>query len=132
VEQICTELSAHNVIEEEIFYPGCQGKVEEDLLKEGYVEHDGSKVLIAELISSAPDEEFYDAKVKMLSEQIEHHVHGSRSSTALSMPSGCWTQAGVLPKPRSEALPTFACRAYSSGLPDKPPQLSSSTSSFTL
>ena len=91
VEQICTELSAHNVIEEEIFYPGCQGKVEEDLLKEGYVEHDGSKVLIAALISSAPDEEFYDAKVKMLSEQIEHHVHGSRSSTALSMPSGCRT-----------------------------------------
>jgi hypothetical protein len=34
-----------------------------------------SKVLIAELIASAPNEEFYDAKVKVLSEQIEHHVH---------------------------------------------------------
>jgi len=33
------------------------------------------------------------------------------------MRSGCRTQAGVLPRPRSEALPTFACRAYSSGLP---------------
>ncbi|MGA7265841.1 MAG: hemerythrin domain-containing protein [Stellaceae bacterium] len=75
VEQICTELSAHTVIEEEIFYPACRGKVEEDLLNEGYVEHDGSKVLIAELIASAPDEEFYDAKVKVLSEQIEHHLH---------------------------------------------------------
>jgi hemerythrin superfamily protein len=75
VEQICTELSGHTVIEEEIFYPACQGKVEEDLLNEGYVEHDGSKVLIAELIASSPDEEFYDAKVKVLSEQIEHHVH---------------------------------------------------------
>jgi acyl-lipid omega-6 desaturase (Delta-12 desaturase) len=41
----------------------------------------------------------------------------SRSSTALSMRSGCRTQAGVLPRPRSAALPTFACRAYSSGLP---------------
>jgi hemerythrin superfamily protein len=75
VEKICTELSAHTVIEEEIFYPACRGKVEEDLLNEGYVEHDGSKVLIAELIASAPREEFYDAKVKVLSEQIEHHVH---------------------------------------------------------
>ena len=75
VEKICTELSAHTVIEEEIFYPACRGKVEEGLLNEGYVEHDGSKVLIAELIASAPREEFYDAKVKVLSEQIEHHVH---------------------------------------------------------
>ena len=75
VEKICTELSAHTVIEEEIFYPACRGKVEGDLLNEGYVEHDGSKMLIAELIASAPNEEFYDAKVKVLSEQIEHHVH---------------------------------------------------------
>jgi hemerythrin superfamily protein len=75
VEKICTELSAHTVIEEEIFYPACRGNVEEDLLNEGYVEHNGSKVLIAELIASAPNEEFYDAKVKVLSEQIEHHVH---------------------------------------------------------
>ena len=75
VEKICTELSAHTVIEEEIFYPACRGQVDEDLLNEGYVEHDGSKVLIAELIASAPNEEFYDAKVKVLSEQIEHHVH---------------------------------------------------------
>ena len=75
VQSICTELSAHTVIEEEIFYPACRGKVEEGLLNEGYVEHDGSKVLIAELIASAPSEEFYDANVKVLSEQIKHHVH---------------------------------------------------------
>ena len=74
VERICAELSAHTVIEEEIFYPACRGKVEDDLLKESYVEHDGAKVLIAELLASAPNEEFYDAKVKVLSEQIEHHV----------------------------------------------------------
>src|ERR1700745_1539971 len=54
VEQICTELSAHTVIEEEIFYPACRGKVEEDLLNEGYVEHDGRKVLIADILASAP------------------------------------------------------------------------------
>jgi hypothetical protein len=74
VQQICTELEVHTTIEEEIFYPACRGAVEDSLLNEGYVEHDGAKVLIAELLGGAPDEAFYDAKVKVLSEMIEHHV----------------------------------------------------------
>ena len=74
-KQICTELTVHTLLEEEIFYPACKGAVDDDLLSEGYVEHDGAKVLIAELESSSPDQQFYDAKVKVLSEQIEHHVH---------------------------------------------------------
>ena len=73
-EQICLELSVHSSIEEEIFYPACEGKVEEDLLKESYVEHDGAKVLIAEILKGGPDDEYYDSKVKVLSEEIEHHV----------------------------------------------------------
>src|SRR5690606_38283986 len=72
--EICTELSVHAMIEEEIFYPACRGKVEEDMLDEAYVEHDGAKVLIAEISASEPDDEFYDAKVKVLSEMIKHHV----------------------------------------------------------
>ncbi|HYE45141.1 MAG TPA: hemerythrin domain-containing protein, partial [Caulobacter sp.] len=47
-EKICTELKIHAMIEEEIFYPACEGAVEEDLLKEAYVEHDGAKMLINE------------------------------------------------------------------------------------
>jgi hemerythrin superfamily protein len=72
--QICMELTIHTKIEEDVFYPACEGAVEEDLLKEAYVEHDGAKVLIAEIEAGGPDDEFYDAKVKVLSEQIEHHV----------------------------------------------------------
>jgi len=72
--EICLQLTVHAQIEEEIFYPACEGKIDEDLIKEAYVEHDGAKVLIAEIEAGAPDEEFYDAKVKVLSEQIEHHV----------------------------------------------------------
>jgi Hemerythrin HHE cation binding domain len=72
--EICIELSIHAQIEEEIFYPACEGKVEEDLLKEAYVEHDGAKVLIAEIMAGEPDDEFYDAKVTVLQEQVEHHV----------------------------------------------------------
>ena len=73
-EEICLELSVHAQIEEEIFYPACEGKVDEDLLKESYVEHDGAKVLIAEIMNGGPSDEYYDAKVQVLSEQIEHHV----------------------------------------------------------
>lgn len=72
--QICLELTVHTKIEEEIFYPACEGKIEEDLIKEAYVEHDGAKVLIAEIEAGSPEDEYYDAKVKVLSEQIEHHV----------------------------------------------------------
>jgi len=72
--QVCLELKIHAQIEEEIFYPACEGKIEEDLLKEAYVEHDAAKVLINEIEAGGPDEEFYDAKVKVLSELIEHHV----------------------------------------------------------
>jgi hemerythrin superfamily protein len=72
--QICAELTVHAKIEEEIFYPACEGKVEDDLIREAYVEHDGAKVLIAEIEGGAPSDEYYDAKVKVLQEQIEHHV----------------------------------------------------------
>src|SRR5262245_41981193 len=75
VEEICTELMVHTMIEEEIFYPACTGKIEDHTVLEAYVEHDGAKVIIAELIEAEPGNEFYDAKVKVLSELIKHHVH---------------------------------------------------------
>jgi len=74
VRQICMELKVHAQIEEEIYYPAIRGKVVEADLDEAYVEHDGAKLLINELAAAAPDESFYDAKVKVLSELIEHHV----------------------------------------------------------
>lgn len=73
--KICTELKVHTMIEEEIFYPAFRGKIEDDTLDEAYVEHDGAKVLINDLEASGADAEFFDAKVKVLSEEIKHHVH---------------------------------------------------------
>jgi hemerythrin superfamily protein len=72
--QICRELTIHAQIEEEIFYPACEGKVEEDLLKESYVEHDAAKVMITEIEAGEPSDDFYDAKMKVLQEEVEHHV----------------------------------------------------------
>ena len=74
-KQICMELTIHTMIEEEIFYPACrEAGVESDMLDEANVEHDGAKVLIGELENGSPDDEYYDAKVKVLSEEIKHHV----------------------------------------------------------
>jgi hypothetical protein len=73
--QICMELTIHTMIEEEIFYPACRkAGVDSDRMDEANVEHDGAKSLIAELENGTPDDEFYDAKVKVLSEEIKHHV----------------------------------------------------------
>lgn len=74
-QQICTELKVHTMIEEEIFYPAFRGKIEDDTLDEAYVEHDGAKILVNEIEAGAADQEFYDAKVTVLSEEIKHHVH---------------------------------------------------------
>ncbi|HWA01626.1 MAG TPA: hemerythrin domain-containing protein [Caulobacterales bacterium] len=73
--QICQELIVHTMLEEEIFYPACREHVDDAMLDEAQVEHDGAKVLITEILSGAPDQPFYDAKVKVLSEEIKHHVN---------------------------------------------------------
>ncbi|HEU4851484.1 MAG TPA: hemerythrin domain-containing protein [Telluria sp.] len=75
-DQICNELTVHAQVEEEIFYPAVRGagKEFEDLIDEATVEHSSAKDLIAQIQSMEADEELYDAKVKVLQEQIEHHV----------------------------------------------------------
>jgi hemerythrin superfamily protein len=73
--QICVELKIHTTIEEEIFYPAFRGKIEDSTLDEAYVEHDGAKVLVNDIEASSAQDKFYDAKVKVLSEDIKHHVH---------------------------------------------------------
>jgi hemerythrin superfamily protein len=73
-QEICQELIIHTMIEEEIFYPACKGEIEDDTLEEAYVEHDGAKMLISEIMQASPGDDFYDAKVKVLSEEIKHHV----------------------------------------------------------
>ncbi len=72
--EICLELSVHTTIEEELFYPAIRDTVDEEIHDEAYVEHDGAKALIAEILAGMPDDDFFDAKVKVLSEMIKHHV----------------------------------------------------------
>jgi hemerythrin superfamily protein len=72
--QIAMELKVHTAIEEEIFYPASREFVEEDMVNEAIVEHQAAKDLIAQIEGMSPSDEMYDAKVKVLQEQIEHHV----------------------------------------------------------
>jgi len=74
-DQICRELTVHTEIEEQIFYPAVRGPVKDgDMLHEAIVEHASAKDLITAIRDMDPDDDLYDAKIKVLSEQIEHHV----------------------------------------------------------
>lgn len=85
--RIALALKVHTRIEEEIFYPETRADVEEDMLDEAYVEHDGAKKLIAEIEAMTPDQPLYDAKVKVLGEYIKHHVKEEEQ------PGGLFAQA---------------------------------------
>jgi len=74
-EEICAALKVHTKIEEEIFYPAFLAATsDKDMHHEAEVEHAGAKKLIAEIENSNSSDEYFDAKVKVLSELIKHHV----------------------------------------------------------
>ncbi|MTV39366.1 hemerythrin domain-containing protein [Duganella radicis] len=73
--QICQELTKHTMIEEEIFYPAVRQAIkDDDIMDESLVEHASAKDLIAQIQSMEPGDDLFDAKVKVLSEMIDHHV----------------------------------------------------------
>ena len=75
VQRICTELTTHTTIEEEIFYPAVREAIaDEDLMDEADVEHASAKDLISQLEEARPKDDHYDAKVTVLGEMIDHHV----------------------------------------------------------
>src|SRR5215813_13638471 len=73
-EQIADALAVHATIEEKHFYPAPREARTEELLQEAVEEHLAAKRTIADLMEMSSDEPQFDAKVKVLKEQIEHHV----------------------------------------------------------
>jgi hemerythrin superfamily protein len=74
--KICTALTVHTQIEEEIFYPAyLEATGDEEMHDEAHVEHQGAKNLISEIETGKPGENMWEAKVTVLSEMIKHHVH---------------------------------------------------------
>jgi len=86
-QQIALALKVHTKLEEEIFYAEERGEVEDDMLDEAQVEHDGAKKLIAEIEAMKPSDDLYDAKVKVLGEYVKHHVKEEEQ------PGGIFSQA---------------------------------------
>ena len=117
--EICLALSVHFALEEEIFYPACEGTVEKDELKEGYVEHDAAKLLVCEIEANKEgDDDFFDTKVHVLKEEIEHHIKEEEG------PDGIFAQArsgkldmDAIGEKLAELTKTLTKRYKSEGLP---------------
>jgi len=102
--EICAELTLHTQLEEEILYPAFRENLSDEkaLVNEAKVEHDSAKVLIKEIQQMEADEELFDAKVKVLSEYIDHHVK-ERRKTNVSPNAKKWCRFGFT---RRKADPT--------------------------
>lgn len=73
--KICHALRVHTTIEEEIFYPAyLAATADDDLHHEAEVEHDGAKYLIGQIESAGPENEYFEARISVLAEMIQHHV----------------------------------------------------------
>jgi hemerythrin len=83
-DRICSALRVHTTIEEEIFYPAFYEATEEkELHHEAEIEHEGAKNLIAKIEESGPEDDYFDAMVKVLSEMIKHHVKEEEKSDGM-------------------------------------------------
>ena len=75
VQQICTELTVHAQVEEEIFYPAVRAAIQEtEIIAEAAIEHATLKTLIGDLEQGQPGDEEFEATVKVLGEYVAHHV----------------------------------------------------------
>jgi hemerythrin-like domain-containing protein len=77
VNQACHELEVHSKLEEQIFYPAVQAKADEEgkeMVLEGIEEHHVVDMLIKELRALEPQDDEFDAKFKVLTENVEHHI----------------------------------------------------------
>jgi len=78
--QICSALTVHAEIEEDIFYPALRESLEDDLaLDQAEVEHDIARDLIEQIESMEPDDALFDARMLVLAEYVEHHVQEEES-----------------------------------------------------
>jgi hemerythrin superfamily protein len=73
-EEISNQLAVHAEIEEKLFYPESKQPDTEDLLRESVEEHLAVKRLLTDLLEKGTGDENFEARMKVLKEQVEHHV----------------------------------------------------------
>ena len=74
VDDLCDALTLHAMLEEELFYPALRALVDDNLLDTAELEHDSARELILQLETLFPDDDFFDATVAVLAEEVAHHV----------------------------------------------------------
>lgn len=75
LDRIRTELGAHEIMEEEIFYPALKEHPKaKDIVLEGYEEHHVVDMVVGELERTPVEDETWAAKFKVMTENIEHHM----------------------------------------------------------
>lgn len=79
VAETILELKVHAEIEEKIFYPAVRKPIGKKIMNEADEEHHVAKILIAELERMTGKEDHYDAKFKVLSENVKHHIKEEES-----------------------------------------------------
>jgi hypothetical protein len=73
-EELADRLAVHAAIEEHHFYPAVRAKKTEDILLESLEEHLAVKRVLTDLMEIDASDDTFDAKLKVLKEQVEHHV----------------------------------------------------------
>ena len=78
-EEICMELTIHAKLEEELFYPAVRDALDDDeLVDEAEDQHGSQREFVAQILATQPEDELYDARVAVLAEYVERHVHKER------------------------------------------------------
>ena len=78
-DQLADDLAIHAAIEEHHFYPSVKERRTEEILLEALEEHLAIKRALADLLETAVDDETFDAKIKALKEEVQHHVKEEES-----------------------------------------------------
>ncbi len=73
LDQVASELAAHMIIEETIFYPAIL-KVKPDLVMESYEEHALAQIALKRLLDADGDGSIFTARAKAVFDLIDHHV----------------------------------------------------------
>jgi hemerythrin-like domain-containing protein len=74
VQELADNFAAHGAIEEQIFYPAAYAESTREQLEEAVKEHLSAKRVLADILETSPGDSNFDAQIKALQEQIEHHV----------------------------------------------------------
>ena len=118
--KICTVLQLHTQLEEEIFYPAAREAIEEPkLIDEAIVEHASAKQLIGEIENMKPGDELYDAKLKVLQEQVLHHVE-EEEGELFPQVEASELDLDALGKKMAERKATLLSKSSVEAHPDKP------------